>query len=88
MPGFPPTIVLGGTSLVTTAQAVMIAPSPIVTPLRMIARAPTRTLSPIIGPAMRELPEGRRLDSSAERVLFVLAANRRGGTSHGRWLKP
>src|SRR5215467_6753356 len=29
-----------------------------------------------IGPAMRELLEGRRLDPSAERVLFALVANR------------
>jgi hypothetical protein len=29
-----------------------------------------------IGPAMRELLKGRRLDPSAERVLFALAANR------------
>src|SRR5579863_6868846 len=29
-----------------------------------------------IGPAMRELMKGRRLDASAERVLFALAANR------------
>src|SRR6267154_1627780 len=29
-----------------------------------------------IGPAMRELLKGRRLDASAERVLFALTANR------------
>ncbi len=29
-----------------------------------------------IGPAMRELLKGRRLDPSAERVLFALTANR------------
>ena len=38
--GFPPTIVYGGTSLLTTDPAATIAPSPIVTPGIIIAFIP------------------------------------------------
>ena len=44
--GTPPTIVLAGTSLVTTAPAATTALSPIVTPCRMVAFEPTHTFLP------------------------------------------
>src|SRR5207302_3212150 len=43
----PVTTAPAGTSLVTTAQAPTIAPSPMVTPFRMVARAPIQTPSPM-----------------------------------------
>lgn len=45
--GTPPTIVFGGTSLVTTAPAATIEFSPIVTPEVMVQFAPIQTLFPI-----------------------------------------
>ena len=45
--GLPPTTVQGSTFFVTTAPAAIIAPSPIVTPGRTIARAPIHTPSQI-----------------------------------------
>nr|DAF45430.1 MAG TPA: hypothetical protein [Siphoviridae sp. ctBLh2] len=44
--GTPPTIVSAGTSFVTTAPAATMALSPIVTPLRIVAWAPTQTFRP------------------------------------------
>lgn len=44
--GTPPTIAYAGTSLVTTDPAPMIALSPIVTPERSVAFAPTHTFFP------------------------------------------
>lgn len=50
-PGLPATTLNGGTSLVITELAAITAPSPIVTPERMVALSPIQTLSPIdIGP--------------------------------------
>src|SRR6266516_75755 len=46
--GFPATIVHGGTCLVTTLPAPTMAPSPIITPFRIIARVPIHALSAII----------------------------------------
>lgn len=45
--GFPATTCQGGTSRVTTEPAPTIAPSPIVTPFRMIERAPIQAPRPI-----------------------------------------
>ena len=46
--GTPPTIVYGGTSLVTTALAAIMAPSPICTPCMITASNPIHTSLPII----------------------------------------
>lgn len=54
--GVPPAIARGGTFLVTTAPAATIAPSPMVTPLRMVARAPIQTLSPMMTGALMTRP--------------------------------
>src|SRR3954453_961701 len=43
----PATIAPAGTSLLTTAPAATTAPSPTVTPLRITARVPTQTRSPM-----------------------------------------
>ena len=45
--GLPAAIVYAGTSFVTTALAAMMAPSPIVTPGRIVALSPIHTLSPM-----------------------------------------
>src|SRR5262249_37670092 len=45
--GFPTAMWLAGTSLVTTAPAPITARSPIVTPFKIIERAPTKTPRPI-----------------------------------------
>ncbi len=45
--GTPATSVAGGTSRLTTAPAATTAPSPIVTPPRTVAPAPSQTLAPI-----------------------------------------
>ena len=45
--GLPPTMVLGATSLVTTAPAATTALSPIVTPGKMMAPTPIQALRPI-----------------------------------------
>ena len=44
--GTPPTIVRGSTSCVTTAPAATTAPSPMVTPCRIVAFDPIQTLRP------------------------------------------
>src|SRR5262245_42386839 len=46
--GLPATIVNGGTSLRTTAPADTTLPSPTVTPGKIMHRAPSQTLSPIV----------------------------------------
>ena len=46
--GTPPTMVFGSTSLVTTAPAAMMAPSPTVTPERIVALDPIQTSFPIL----------------------------------------
>src|SRR5262249_14122977 len=45
--GTPPTIAEATTSLATPAPAPTTAPSPMITPFRMVALAPTQTLLPI-----------------------------------------
>ena len=52
--GIPATMEHSSTSFVTTAPAAMIAPSPIVTPGKIVAFEPIQTLFPIfIGAAIR-----------------------------------
>lgn len=43
--GTPPMMLYGATSLVTTAPAAMTDPVPMVTPGKIVARAPSHTLS-------------------------------------------
>jgi hypothetical protein len=55
--GTPATSVRGGTFLVTIAPDATMAPSPMAIPLRMVARPPTQTLSPLsIGAVPALLP--------------------------------
>ena len=46
--GMPPTIVLSGTSLETTAPAATTALSPMVTPCRIVAFEPIQTFRPSV----------------------------------------
>ncbi len=46
--GTPPTIVFGGTSLVTTAPAATTTQSPIVMPDKIVALEPIQTWSPMV----------------------------------------
>jgi hypothetical protein len=57
--GLPAAIQLAGIDLVTTLAAAMTELSPIVTPLRTIARLPSQTLFPILIGAFFPLPEWR-----------------------------
>ena len=55
--GIPPTMVNGATSFVTTAPAATTAPSPIVTPGRIVDRLATYARSPITtGPPVAPKP--------------------------------
>ncbi|HAH1745245.1 TPA: hypothetical protein GE558_02635 [Escherichia coli] len=46
--GTPPTIAYGGTSLVTTEPAAMMAPVPILTPAKIVHLEPIHTSCPMI----------------------------------------
>jgi len=70
--GTPATTALAGTSLVPTASAPTIAPSPIVTPGTTVTAAPSHTLQPIVigaGSMSARVGPGRRDDLRVVNVL-------------------